>query len=180
MRIDASVRRDAKQIGHRRIAGERRPPILVALVLLALVAPGPSGCGSEADRSTGTGASRAAQATRVLPDGRLRVTTQAGRFVITLRPEADRIPIGPLHAWIIEVTTPDGRPAAVRQLVFDGAMPQHGHGFETAPQVTDALGEGRFRVDGVRFHMAGAWKLRIDVAEAGAADVAYLDLEVEP
>ena len=147
--------------------------------LNALSAVGLAACGTEAERADAP-PSAPAKATRILPDGRLRAATQAGRFVITVRPEAGRIPIGPLHAWIVEVTTPDGRPAAIRQLVFDGGMPQHGHGFETAPQVTAALGEGVFRVDGVRFHMAGAWKLRVDVAEAGSADVAYLDVDVAP
>jgi hypothetical protein len=104
----------------------------------------------------------------------------AGRFRITIRPEAGRIPIGPLHAWIVTVETPDGRPAEVRQLVFDGGMPQHGHGLETKPEVTDRLGPGVFRVDGVRFHMAGSWQIRIDVAGDGAADVALFDVEVRP
>ncbi|MEZ4330290.1 MAG: FixH family protein [Myxococcota bacterium] len=152
----------------------RKAARLLALAVVALAA-----CGSEAERPAAAPAAPATT-TQSLPDGGLRAITQAGRFVITVRPEAGSIPIGPLHAWIVTVTRPDGRPAAVRQLVFDGGMPQHGHGFETAPQVTAALGEGVFRVDGVRFHMAGAWKLRIDVAEAGSADVAYLDVDVVP
>ena len=59
-------------------------------------------------------------------------------------------------------------------------MPQHGHGFDTQPQVTDQLGPGVFRVDGVRFHMAGSWRIRIDVAGDGVADFASFDVEVKP
>lgn len=166
--------------------GARRTRPLLAIasacVGLGLGFPlGLAGCGSESpERGAPSSSTSPPQATQVLPGGALRTATQAGRFVITIRPEPARIPIGPLHAWIVEVTTPDGRPAAIRQLVFDGGMPQHGHGFETAPQVTGALGDGIVRVDGVRFHMAGDWKLRVDVAEAGSADVAYFDVTVVP
>jgi YtkA-like len=109
-----------------------------------------------------------------------RATSAAGRFRITIRPEAGSIPIGALHAWIVTVETPEGRPVEVRQLVFDGGMPQHGHGFETKPEVTDRLGPGVFRVDGLRFHMAGSWRIRVDVAAEGVADAASFDVEVRP
>ena len=59
-------------------------------------------------------------------------------------------------------------------------MPQHRHGFETDPRVTDALGDGLFRVDGVRFHMAGVWQLRVDVAGPEGVDFALFDVEVGP
>jgi hypothetical protein len=135
-------------------------------------------CESASERPAQTSASQTEQP--AVEAGRYQVLSEAGRFRITVRPEGGRIPVGPLHTWIVEVAMPDGTPADVRQLVFAGGMPQHGHGFETAPQVTDALGGGAFRVDGVRFHMAGDWKLRIDVAASGMADVAYVDLTVAP
>lgn len=115
-----------------------------------------------------------------MPSNTWQSNSASGRFRITIRPEAGQIPIGPLQAWIVSVEAPDGRPVEVRQLVFDGGMPQHGHGFETKPAVTDRLGEGVFRVDGIRFHMAGSWRIRIDVAGDGVADVAYFDIDVKP
>jgi len=110
----------------------------------------------------------------------LRARGQAGRYTIAIEPEGGATPIGALHAWIVEIAGPAGEPADVRQLVFDGGMPQHGHGFETRPQVTAALGPGRFRVDGVRFHMAGAWTIRVDVAGPAGVDSASFAVEVAP
>jgi hypothetical protein len=51
-------------------------------------------------------------------------------------------------------------PAQPRHVHFDGGMPAHGHGFVTTPHVTRDLGGGEFLVEGVKFHMSGAWKLR--------------------
>lgn len=154
-------------------------PIGLALLLLA-------GCESATERPPAAAEPAASAAASAAPsasasaEGAWRATSAAGRFRIVIRPEAGRVPIGPLHAWIVSVETPDGRPADVRQLVFDGGMPQHGHGFDTKPQVTDQLGPGVFRVDGVRFHMAGRWQIRVDAAADGAADVALFDVDVEP
>lgn len=116
----------------------------------------------------------------VASPARHEAMTRAGRFRVTIRPEQGAAPLGRIHPWLVEVVRPDGEPAAVRQLVFDGGMPQHGHGFETSPRVTDELAPGVFRVDGIRFHMAGRWQIRVDVATTGVADVAVFEVEVGP
>lgn len=158
-----------------------RPPTPWALLGLGLIAGLLGACESATERppATPSAASAATKAPAATADA-WHSTSLAGRFRISIRPEAGRIPIGPLHAWIVSIETPEGQPAEIRQLVFDGGMPQHGHGFETKPEVTDRLGPGVFRVDGIRFHMAGRWRIRIDVAADGAADVATFDVDVDP
>lgn len=106
--------------------------------------------------------------------------SQSGLYRIAIRPEQGVPRIGALHTWLVEVASRAGAPVAPTQLVFDGGMPQHRHGFETSPRVTDALGQGVFRVDGVRFHMPGAWTLRVDVAAAEGIDFALFEVEVGP
>lgn len=142
-------------------------------------------CGPGSAPSNGPSDSNSRSASETLasePDrrGAAARLSQSGRFEIMIRPEAGSVPLGVLHAWIVEVRLPGGEPAGVRQLVFDGGMPQHAHGFETSPRVTDALGPGAFRVDGVRFHMAGDWQIRVDVATEGVADTALFDVRVGP
>jgi len=44
----------------------------------------------------------------------------------------------------------------------DATMPEHRHGMNYRPVVTP-LGGGRFRVDGMMFHMAGRWQLAFEV-----------------
>lgn len=159
--------------------GSRVKFVSVVVSALVLSACG-TACGPEIERATeGAGPSSAAVPNEG-DEAPFRASTRAGRFEVAIRPEAGTPRIGALHAWIVEVRLPNGEPAAVRQLVFDGGMPAHGHGFETSPRVTDTLGPGSFRVDGVRFQMAGAWQIRVDVATEGIADTALFDVTVGP
>lgn len=107
-------------------------------------------------------------------------TTRSGRYRVSIRPERPPAAIGPLHAWIVEVQRPEGGPVDVHQLLFDGGMPAHGHGFETSPRVTDVLGPGVFRVDGVRFHMAGDWTIQVRLLGVDGPDDAVFEVEILP
>ena len=57
-------------------------------------------------------------------------------------------------------------------------MPQHGHGFQTAPRVTRALAESWYLIEGVLFHMPGTWTLRIEFASEAGPDLANIELDV--
>lgn len=51
----------------------------------------------------------------------------------------------------------------------DAVMPEHRHGMNYRPSVK-ALGDGRWRAEGLMFHMAGRWELRLDVALGGRTE----------
>jgi hypothetical protein len=73
-------------------------------------------------------------------------------------------PIAVGHHFAIDVQVcPEG---AVLARV-DASMPEHRHGMNYRPSVKP-LGEGRWRVEGLMFHMPGRWELRLDVRAAGA------------
>jgi len=46
-------------------------------------------------------------------------------------------------------------------------MPAHDHGLPTRPRVTEELGDGDYRLDGVRFHMSGYWEMVISIKGDG-------------
>ena len=96
--------------------------------------------------------------------------TQAGVFIVAVAPEGEPLRQGPLHGWIVTVTTPAGAPVEDATIAVDGGMPQHGHGLPTAPAMTGALGKGRYRIEGVRFNMSGWWELKLAIAADGASD----------
>lgn len=102
--------------------------------------------------------------------------TEAGTFVVAVAPESEPLRQGPLHNWIVTVTTPAGAPVDDATIGVDGGMPQHGHGLPTAPAVTAALGEGRYRIEGVRFNMGGWWELKLAVTAGGASDAVTFNL----
>jgi hypothetical protein len=57
-------------------------------------------------------------------------------------------------------------PAEAELLAVDATMPAHRHGMNYRPSLKP-LGGGRWRAEGLLFHMAGAWELRLDVRHAG-------------
>lgn len=52
--------------------------------------------------------------------------------------------------------------SAARLLKADATMPEHRHGMNYRPAITP-LGGGRFRIEGMMFHMAGRWELAFEV-----------------
>ncbi len=60
-------------------------------------------------------------------------------------------------------------PAGARLAKVDASMPEHRHGMNYRPSLA-ALGDGRYRVDGLMFHMAGRWELRFDVEADGRVE----------
>ena len=103
-------------------------------------------------------------------------TTTAGLYAASIQPEAGEIKQGELHAWILTVMTGDGKPVDDATVKIDGGMPDHNHGLPTSPQMTEHLGDGRYRIEGVKFSMSGRWELRFDISAAAGADTVTFDL----
>ena len=104
--------------------------------------------------------------------------TEQGLYEVELRPATGDVRLGEVHGWQIRLRTADGERFAPTRLAFGGGMPEHGHGFETAPRVTQALASGTYLVEGVRFHMGGNWRLRVEVVGPDGPDVALFHVEV--
>lgn len=92
---------------------------------------------------------------------------------------ADGAPLaaGPVHlAWRAEPgPVVQGRPFALQVTVcpaqavltaVDATMPDHRHGMNYRPGL-QSLGEGRWRAEGLLWHMSGRWELRFDVDHEG-------------
>jgi hypothetical protein len=97
-------------------------------------------------------------------------TTANGSFVVSIEPENPEIKLGELHAWIVTVKTPDGAPVADAGFEIAGGMPDHNHGLPTSPQVTENLGGGKYRLEGVKFSMTGWWELSFDITSGETRD----------
>jgi hypothetical protein len=66
-------------------------------------------------------------------------------------------------------------PDAVR---VDATMPEHRHGMNYRPTVT-AQGGGRYRAEGLMFHMAGRWELVFEVRAGGKTERVAQSLKLE-
>lgn len=110
---------------------------------------------------------------------KLESKTRDGHFRVSLESKKKPIPISQMHQWVIKVRDAAGVPVDQARIKFDGGMPAHGHGLPTSPRVTQYLGQGQYLLDGVKFNMAGKWKLHVGVVTTGAQDVASFDLELD-
>ena len=58
-------------------------------------------------------------------------------------------------------------------------MPQeHDHGLPTRPRVTEELGDGDYRLDGLRFHMGGYWEIFVDVTTDSGTKTVVIPLRL--
>jgi hypothetical protein len=60
--------------------------------------------------------------------------------------------------------------AAPTELRVDAVMPEHKHGMNYRPTVA-ALGDGRFRAEGLLLHMPGGWEFRFDLRGVAGNEV---------
>jgi hypothetical protein len=103
-------------------------------------------------------------------------TTASGLFAAAIEPEVPDVKQGQLHSWVLTVKTPDGKPVDDARVEIGGGMPDHNHGLPTSPQVTQHLGEGRYRIEGMKFSMSGWWELRFDISSAAGSDSVTFNL----
>ena len=86
--------------------------------------------------------------------------------------------INRMHSWILHVETDDGVPVEGATIEVDGGMPAHDHGLPTQPRVTEELGDGDYRLDGVRFHMGGLWEIVVTVKTDEIEETVVLSLKL--
>jgi len=71
--------------------------------------------------------------------------------------------------FVLEIAVCAKTPAAPETIKVDAHMPEHRHGMNYAPAVKP-LGPGRWRAEGLMFHMPGRWQFVFEIRAAGATD----------
>jgi len=117
--------------------------VLVALALLPLVlaAGGAVACTLPPDAGS------------VLGEGTLRLAWRAAPPTLAVA-----------RPFALHVSTCPG----LRLVRVDATMPEHRHGMNYRPSL-HADGDGRWRAEGLLWHMAGRWELRFDLVDAAGA-----------
>jgi hypothetical protein len=139
------------------------PLLILAVLILA-------GCSSSPASST---TSASAPANLDFSTTRL---SEAGRYRVSFTSELNPIAINRLHTWTLHVETPDGAPVENAMIQVHGDMPEHRHGMPTAPKVTQYLGDGNYRVEGMRFQMGGWWEVVFEIEANGEKDRVVFNL----
>jgi hypothetical protein len=90
-----------------------------------------------------------------------RLLAEGSGLQVAFAPRPAPLALGRHFALDIVVCAPAGQPLPAT-LAVDADMPAHRHGMNYRASVT-ALGDGRFRADGLMFHMAGRWRILFDL-----------------
>ncbi len=110
-----------------------------------------------------------------------RKYTENKTFLVSYESSLEPISINTIHSWIITVQNADGNPVVNAHMTISGDMPQHGHGLPTQPEVTEpevtqSLGSGSYRVDGVKFNMPGWWTIDVTIETNAIKDMVTFNL----
>jgi major membrane immunogen (membrane-anchored lipoprotein) len=98
-------------------------------------------------------------------------TSNRGLFDVTYESELEPLQINVLHSWIVHLEDADGMPVLGAKIEADGGMPEHDHGLPTRPRITQELGDGDYRLEGLRFHMRGDWEVVLTITVDAKTDV---------
>jgi len=90
---------------------------------------------------------------------------ESPRFVLAFKPE----PVSVAKHFAVEIAVCAKTAAAPESVTVDAQMPEHKHGMNYAPEVKP-LGPGRWRAEGLMFHMPGKWEFVFEVRAAGRSD----------
>ena len=83
------------------------------------------------------------------------VVSDTGQLRGRLAPQSGPIALNRFQTWVLALRDTSGAPVAGAQVAITGGMPAHGHGLPTQPQVTEELGDGQYRIEGVKLNMVG-------------------------
>ena len=101
--------------------------------------------------------------------------SERGIYTVSFQSSLDPIKTNKMHTWVLQVST-SGDPVLGAEFVIVGGMPKHDHGLATVPRVAEELGEGKYRLDGMRFHMNGYWEIVIEIEADGKTDTVIVTL----
>jgi hypothetical protein len=103
-----------------------------------------------------------------------RARLAAGDLVLMFRTVPAAIELGQ-HFAVEAIVCPTPTTSGFR---VDAHMPEHRHGMNYRPTVT-VTSEGRYRAEGLLFHMPGRWQLLFDVERGGRTERLTTDLLLE-
>lgn len=80
-----------------------------------------------------------------------------------------QFPKNKLFAMQVRLVSKSFDSKAPIHLEFDASMPAHKHGMLTKAKASDK-GGGRFRIEGIKLHMPGAWVLSFTIKQGKQSD----------
>jgi hypothetical protein len=104
--------------------------------------------------------------------------SENGAFAVSFDSSLQPIVINQIHTWVLHIETDDAAPVSGAEVSVIGGMPAHDHGLPTRPRVSKELGDGDYRLEGMRFHMQGDWEISITISAGGSTDTVKIALQL--
>ena len=99
-------------------------------------------------------------------------------FKVSYTSKVEPIEINRLHAWLILIEDKYGKRIENAQILVQGGMPEHNHGFPTQPKITKYLGDGCYLLEGMKFHMMGYWTINLSITDGEISDDVTFELNL--
>jgi hypothetical protein len=97
--------------------------------------------------------------------------SELGIFKVSYQSSQEAESINEIFSWIVHIETADATPVEQAEISVQVLMPQHGHGMPTEPQITQNLGNGDYKLDGLKYSMTGWWEVSLNITSANQTDV---------
>jgi hypothetical protein len=110
---------------------------------------------------------------------RRTAASASGGFTLHIAGLGDPEPLNHMHGLDLVLTGKNGQPIAGADIVLTGQRHYSKTPLPTLPQTMPQASPGLYRVEGVRFHMPGDWRLAFDISFAHIHDRAVLDVVVK-
>jgi len=108
----------------------------------------------------------------------LPAVSYADDLVVSYTTPAGDPEINRMHTWILRVENEAGVEIEGALVEVDGGMPKHNHGLPTKPRVTEELGGGEYKLEGMRFHMSGYWEIVVKVTTDDGTSTVTIPLQL--
>jgi DNA-binding beta-propeller fold protein YncE len=118
-----------------------------------------------------------------------------GRYTLCATTFPDPVPLNEPFAMNVLIYESPGRSRLAQKVILDvdATMPEHHHGMSLKPKVRaidgpavqdllpghGALGDGRFEVRGMLFHMPGRWEIHFDITHGAITERAQIEIELD-
>lgn len=85
-------------------------------------------------------------------------------------------PFNEVFSLTVEATDPDtGSPAEGTSFALEILMPDHGHGMQVSPVISE-VDAGKWLAEGAVLHMEGLWEIRVGLTDETGQEAAIFDL----
>lgn len=121
-----------------------------------------------------------AEDSKITPWFQDTLESNSGLFVVALESDNPTAVLNEFQNWLLTVNHAEsGQVVSPARISVGGGMPMHGHGLPTQPKITEYLGEGQYRLEGLKFNMYGQWVLEFEIITAEATDTVVFKVVVD-